>query len=267
MAAQFLISMTQPYLGAVVICMATVLFLESVFPLHSADVSLRRWARNFGLSALALGTTLLAPLLFWIVARGMGITSTGGLLAQWKVPPWGQWLITFLAMDGMRYALHRLAHRLPWLWRLHAVHHSDIELDATTTHRHHPLENLVLALATLPVLVALSPPAMAVLAYAASAMAIDTLSHGNLRLPTMLDKVLRLLLATPAYHRVHHSSVRAQTDSNYAGIFPLFDYLLRSHSAVPDDGGRQLTIGLETGRDAASQSLAALLLAPFRDAR
>jgi len=259
--------MTDPYIGTVVISLATVLLLESVFPLHQATVPLRRWMHNFGLSVLALGTTLLTPLLFWVVVRVTGIPSAGGLLAHGNVPLWGQWLITFLAMDGMRYGLHRLAHRLPWLWRLHAVHHSDIELDATTTHRHHPLENLVLSLATLPVLVALSPPPTAVLAYAVLSTAIDTLSHANLRLPTLLDQGLRRLLVTPAYHRVHHSALRSQTDSNYAGLFPMFDHLFRSHSVVPDDGGRALTIGLESGRDAASQSLAALLLAPFWNPR
>lgn len=259
--------MTDPYIGAVVVSLATVLLLESVFPLHHAAVPLRRWAHNFGLSALALGATLLAPLLFWAVMRVIGMPSTSGLLAHGNIPLWGQWLITFLAMDAMRYGLHRLTHRLPWLWRLHAVHHSDVELDATTTLRHHPLENLILSLATLPVLVALSPPPAAVLAYAVLSMAIDTLSHGNLRLPTILDKGLRRLLVTPAYHRVHHSALRSQTDSNYAGLFPIFDHVFRSHGVVPDDGGRELTIGLESGRDAASQSIAALLLAPFRNPR
>ncbi|MBS0416007.1 MAG: sterol desaturase family protein [Proteobacteria bacterium] len=254
--------MNEIYLGAAVLCMAAVLFLESLSPLHAAGAPLRRWARNGALSVLAVGTTLATPLLFWAVAGPLGLTMQGGLV-QWGWPVWAQWVLTFLVMESMAYALHRLSHAMPWLWRLHAVHHSDVELDATTTHRHHPLENLVGALLTLPVLIALAPPPLAVLAYSLVALAVATLSHGNLRLPAWLDRGLRWLVVTPAYHRVHHSAHRPQTDSNYATLLPLFDHLFRSATAVPPDGGRGLTMGLERGRDARSQSLAALLRAPF----
>jgi sterol desaturase/sphingolipid hydroxylase (fatty acid hydroxylase superfamily) len=256
--------MIQLYLSTAVISLTAVLFLESVFPLRATPVPLRRWLRNLGLSALSLGTILLSPLLFWVVLRLLKVAPGDGWFAHWNMPAWGQWLATFLLMDAIAYALHRLSHAWPWLWRLHAVHHSDIELDATTTHRHHPLEGLVAAFVTLPVLLVLAPPPAAVFAYSLLALAVSTVSHGNLRLPAALDRALRRVLVTPAFHRLHHSALRAQTDSNYATVFPLFDYLLRSASAVPDDGGRQLRIGLETQRDAASQSLAAMLLAPFR---
>ena len=255
--------MSQLYIGAAVLCMAAVLFLESLAPLHGAAAPLRRWARNGALSVLAMGTTLAAPLLFWAVMGPLGLKPHGSGLAYWGVPVWGQWALTFLLMDGLAYALHRLSHAVPWLWRLHAVHHSDVELDATTTHRHHPLESLLTAWITLPLLVALAPPVLAVLAYSLVALAVSTLSHGNLRLPAVLDRGLRWLLVTPAYHRVHHSAHRPQTDSNYATVLPLFDHLFRSAAWVPADGGRGLTIGLERGRDDGSQSLAALLRAPF----
>ena len=177
-----------------------------------------------------------------------------------------QWLLTLAVIDGLAYALHRLSHAVPWLWRLHAVHHSDVELDATTTHRHHPAESLVLALFSLPVLIALAPPVWAVLAYSVTALAVGTLSHGNLRLATGLERALRWAVVTQAYHRVHHSAHQPQTDSNYATVLPLFDHLLGSASAVPDDGGRLLTMGLERGREDTRQSLGALLRAPFVDA-
>ena len=255
--------MTQLYLSTAVICLTAVLFLESLFPLRATPVPLRRWLRNLGLSSLALGVTVLSPLLFWLLLRVLRVAPSVGWFAHWHMPAWGQWLATFLLMDAIAYAMHRLSHAWSWLWRLHAVHHSDIELDATTTHRHHPLESLVAAFVTMPVLLVLAPPPAAVFAYSLLALAVSTVSHGNLRLPVALDKVLRLALVTPAFHRLHHSALRAQTDSNYATVFPLFDYLLRSASTIPGDGGRALKIGLETQRDATSQSLAALLLAPF----
>lgn len=256
--------MIQLYLSTAVICLTAVLFLESLFPLRTTPVPLRRWLRNLGLSALSLGVTVLSPLLFWLLLRLLQVAPGDGWFAHWDIPPWGQWLATFVLMDAIAYALHRLSHAWPWLWRLHAVHHSDIELDATTAHRHHPLEALVGAFVTLPLLLLLAPPPAAVFAYSLLAVAVSTVSHGNLRLPPALDKALRLVLVTPAFHRLHHSAMRSQTDSNYATVFPLFDYLLRSAGAIPADGGRRLRIGLETQRDAASQSLAAMLLAPFR---
>lgn len=256
--------MIQLYFSTAVICLTAVLFLESLFPLCATPAPLRRWLRNLGLSALSLGVTVLSPLLFWLLLGVLRLAPGDGWFAHWNIPAWGQWLATFLLMDTIAYALHRLSHAWPWLWRLHAVHHSDIELDATTTHRHHPLESLVAAFVTLPVLLVLAPPPAAVFAYSLLALAVSTVSHGNLRLPTALDKALRLLVVTPAFHRLHHSAQREQTDSNYATVFPLFDHVLRSASTIPDGGGRRLRIGLETQRDAASQSLLAMLLAPFR---
>lgn len=255
--------MNQIYLGAAVLCMAAVLFLESLAPLHQAPPPLRRWARNLGLSALAMATTLATPLLFWAVAGPLGIQPGRVGMAHWGLPAWVQWVIVFLVMDGLAYGLHRLSHHWGWLWRLHAVHHSDVELDATTTHRHHPLESLVTTLVTLPVLVALAPPVLAVLAYGGVVLVVSTVSHGNLRLPTALDRALRPWLVTPAYHRVHHSAHQPQTDSNYATVLPLFDHLFRSVNSTLSDGGRSLTMGLEQARDTASQSLWGLLRAPF----
>ncbi|MBS0499282.1 MAG: sterol desaturase family protein, partial [Proteobacteria bacterium] len=119
--------MIQIYLGAAVLCMAAVLFLEPLAPLHTAAAPLRRWGRNLGLSVLAMGTTVATPLLFWAVAGVLGVQpSRGGLLAHWGVPLWAQWALTFLLMEALAYALHRLSHGVPWLWRLHAVHHSDV---------------------------------------------------------------------------------------------------------------------------------------------
>lgn len=260
--------MSQIYVIAAAICLAAVLFLESVFPLHPAGAPLRRWARNAALSVLAVGATLVTPLLIWAALEALGAgPARGAGLARWVQPAWAQWVLTFVLLDGVAYALHRLSHAVPWLWRLHAVHHSDTELDATTTHRHHPLESVVGALFTLPVLVVLAPPVLAVLAYSVTALAVSTLAHGNLRLPAWLDRALRWVVVTPAFHRVHHSALSQQTDSNYATVLPWFDHVFASAAAVPTDGGRQLTMGLETSRDDARQTIAALLRAPFDPGR
>lgn len=253
------------YIAALIVSLSAVMLLEAVLPLHpGTSISLPRWLRNLSLAALALGVTILASILFWSTFHALGVLPEDGALATLGMPLLAQWLITFLLLDGAAYGLHRLSHTVPWLWRLHAVHHSDPELDATTTHRHHPLENLVAALITLPILLFLAPPVWAVLAYNMIAVAVSTLSHGNLALPNWLDKGLRHFIVTPAFHRMHHSAAREQTDSNYATVFPVFDLVFRSATPAAADKGRSLKIGLDTVPGSASQSLAALLLFPFR---
>ncbi len=253
------------YIAAIIFSLSAVLILESMLPLHPGTaVPLRRWFRNLALSALALGVTLMTSMLFWTSARALGVVPGDGAMAALGLPLWAQWAFTFLLLDGVGYALHRLSHSVPWLWRLHSVHHSDTELDTTTTHRHHPAESLFTALVTLPLLLVLAPPVWAVLTYSMTAVVVSAFSHGNLALPTWFDKALRHFVVTPAFHRVHHSAAQPQTDSNYATVLPLFDLLFRSASPAAADKGRALTIGLETERDPARQTLPSLLLAPFR---
>ncbi len=252
------------YLAVVVISLSVVLLLESLIPLHAApSPPLRRWAHNLALSALAVSVTLAMPFLLRWISQTWPVQPIAGGMSAWGWPIAAQWLITFLLMEGCMYAFHRLNHSVPWLWRLHAVHHSDTELDATTTHRHHPLENLASALFTLPALLWLAPPWMAVLSYSLLAVLVSTLSHGNLRLPEWVDRPLRWLIVTPAYHRVHHSAHQPQTDSNYATVFTVFDRVLRTASPVPSDGGHTLTIGLDSVPQESSQNLAHLLAQPF----
>lgn len=258
--------MVHLYLATVGLSLAAVLLSESWFPLHPApQPPLGRWLRNLSISALALAVTLATPMLFWQFTRAWASASAGGAMPLLGLPAWAQWVLTFLLLDGLAYAIHRLSHHVHWLWRLHAIHHSDPELDATTTHRHHPLENLVTAVLSLALLTVLQPPPLAALAYTLTAVVVSTLSHGNLRLPDALDRLLRPLVVTPAYHRAHHSAVQSQTDSNYATVLPLFDHLFRTASRPVDDGGRHLTIGLENGSFANRHSVAGLLTAPFVD--
>ena len=254
----------QLYPAVVVISLSAVLMLEALAPLHATpSPPLRRWAHNFALSALAVGVTLTMPFVFRWVGQVWPVHPIAGGMTTWGLPVAAQWLITFLLLESCLYAFHRLAHRVPWLWRLHAVHHSDTELDATTTHRHHPLENLAAALFTLPVLWWLGLPWAAVLSFSLLAVLVSTVSHGNLRLPEWLDRPLRWLIVTPAYHRVHHSAHQPQTDSNYATLLTVWDHLLRTASAAPADRARGLTIGLDYARAPADQTVVQLLAWPF----
>lgn len=258
-----------PYLSAVVIGLAAALLLESVRPARALDAleELPRWLGNLVLSALSIAVGLLTPTLLWTAYAALGGAAEpgggwGGLRAS-SSPVIVQWVLTFALMEALGYALHRLAHHVPWLWRLHAVHHSDPHVDATTTHRHHPLESLVNTALALPVLVAVGPPVEAVLAYSMLHALVSAFSHANLRLPSGLERVLSPLIATPGYHRVHHSATRPWTNTRYANVFPVFDRLFGTHAPDAPRADPDLLLGLDSAR-ADEQRLDQLLLAPLR---
>ena len=145
-------------LTVIVASLSLALLLEARFPLRAvAEAPLRRWFTNLSLSALSLATSLGATVGLYAAARallGPHVASIE-LLPRIGAPAWVQWMLTFAVLDGTAYVLHRLSHSVPWLWRLHAVHHSDTEVDATTCYRHHPLESLFTAAVNVPLLMTL----------------------------------------------------------------------------------------------------------------
>lgn len=257
----------QLYVGALVFSLVVVFLLESVQPARAVGTDApRRWTHNLLLAALATLTALYTPLLFAAAFQALGAQPWGwrGLLARLDGPVWLAWLATFLVLDATAYAVHRLAHAVPWFWRLHAIHHSDLEMDATTTHRHHPLEGLVVALLTLPVLLLLGAPPLAVLGYSVAQTVVSTFSHGNLTLGPGADRWLGRLLVTPDFHRMHHSAERRLTDSNYGQLLPWWDHLLGTASTpAHGDEARRMQLGLAYFRTPAAQRLDRMLLQPF----
>jgi sterol desaturase/sphingolipid hydroxylase (fatty acid hydroxylase superfamily) len=167
-------------------------------------------------------------------------------------------------LDLAVYLQHRVFHAVPALWRLHRVHHADLELDATTGLRFHPIEILLSMAIKIAAVAALGAPAAAVLAFEVLLNAGALFSHANLALPRGLDAVLRAVLVTPAMHRVHHSVVRAETDSNFGFCLSWWDRLFGTYRAAPAAGPDRVTIGLEAFRDPAELRLDRLLTQPFR---
>jgi sterol desaturase/sphingolipid hydroxylase (fatty acid hydroxylase superfamily) len=146
-----------------------------------------------------------------------------GLLSRLNLPFAAELLLTFLLLDLWRYWEHRLFHRVPLLWRLHLVHHSDTQVDVTTSERHHPLEFVAGTAVMMALIGAFGLPAPAVGLYLLVATVVTLYSHANLRLRPSLDRPLGRLLVTPAVHAVHHSDLRAQTDSNYGSVLMIWD--------------------------------------------
>jgi sterol desaturase/sphingolipid hydroxylase (fatty acid hydroxylase superfamily) len=160
--------------------------------------------------------------------------------------------LTLLARGFISFFTHRLMHGVPWLWRLHRVHHLDTELDVTTTVRFHPLELVVGALPGIPIVVAFGLVPWVLVLYEVLDVAVTLWSHSNLRIPAPLDRVLRYVVVTPDLHRVHHSTWQPETDSNFGAVFPVWDLVFGTYRATPRDGHERMRLGLDEvrGREA-----------------
>jgi sterol desaturase/sphingolipid hydroxylase (fatty acid hydroxylase superfamily) len=154
-------------------------------------------------------------------------------------------------------------HKIPILWRVHRVHHTDPEVDVTTGFRFHPIEIILSLLLKMLVVILLGAPVMAVLVFELVLNLVAMFNHGNISLPVSLDRILRLILVTPDMHRVHHSTEKIETNSNYGFCLPVWDRIFRTYQDQPALGHMQMQIGLKEFRAEESISLWNLLVQPF----
>lgn len=239
-------------------------WLEVFFPRRSLDVPRwRRWISNLPLGAFnILIFTLAIPLGAFAAALLAEEHGWGALrLASW--PDWLAVPFGILALDLFGYVIHRVLHRVPALWRLHHVHHSDIAIDFTTTVRHHPAEALLTVIAVFGFTVVAGVSPESVVLYQVAATVVDFASHGNMRVPQRLDGWIRFVVVTPDMHVVHHSARKRETDSNYGTVFSFWDRLFGSYVAKPAEDVTAMTIGLEYRREPRDQRLDRLLVSPF----
>ena len=203
-----------------------------------------RWGMHAVLLMLgAAGARLVVPA--GAVGAALHAQRTGmGLLDAANVPSWLAWSISLAALDLAIYAQHRAFHAVPLLWRLHALHHADRDLDASSGVRFHPGEIVVSLLWKVAVVWLLGAPAAAVVLYEALLACASVASHANLELPVGLERAARLTLVTPDLHRVHHSVHLDESNSNFAAVTPLWDRLLGSFRAEPRGGQRGMRLGL-----------------------
>jgi len=243
--------------------------LELAFPRRVLSVRKGpRWASNLALVVL---NSVLARLLVPITAVGAALycqQQGWGLLHFVRWPAWFEGLLAVVAFDLAIYAQHVLFHRVPLLWRLHLVHHTDLDIDVTTGLRFHSLEIILSALFKLAVIAILGPPATAVVIFEILLNATSMFSHSNLRLPLALDRCLRCVLVTPDMHRVHHSVLRPETNSNFGFNLPWWDFAFRTYRDQPADGHLGMTIGLQNLRDEQQvDRLPGMLALPLRAGR
>lgn len=224
----------------------------------------RRWRANLGIVFL---DTIAVRLIVPTTAVGMALLAKQrgwGLLNNLDLPGWLALLIGVLALDCVIYLQHVMFHAVPALWRLHMMHHSDLDFDVTTGVRFHPIEIVLSMGIKLAATVVLGPSALAVLIFEVALNATSLFNHGNVRLPARLDRVLRLSVVTPEMHRVHHSKLPRETNSNFGFSFPWWDRLFGTYRAQPKFGHLGMTIGLDQFRDPDTLNFSQLLLQPFR---
>jgi sterol desaturase/sphingolipid hydroxylase (fatty acid hydroxylase superfamily) len=223
-----------------------------------------RWANNLGLVIL---NSFLLRLLFPAAAVGMAAfadTQGWGLFNYVEVPFLLAVLASVMTLDLIIYLQHVMVHAIPVLWRLHRVHHADLDFDVTTGARFHPLEIILSMLIKFAVILLLGPPLVAVVIFEIILNATSMFNHSNVRIPAVVDALLRLVVVTPDMHRVHHSIEDDETNSNFGFNLPWWDRLFGTYRSQPRAGHRRMTIGIRTFRETRWCSwLPGMLAIPF----
>ncbi len=224
-----------------------------------------RWPSNLGVVAL---DSLIVRMLFPTAAVGFALLCEArgwGLFNALPLPFGLVTAICVVLLDLAIYLQHVLFHAVPALWRLHRMHHADLDIDVTTGIRFHPVEILLSLLIKFVVIALLGAPALSVLIFEVLLNATSMFNHSNVAMPAAVDRIVRLLVVTPDMHRVHHSILRGETNSNFGFNFPWWDRLFGTYRAQPKEGHDGMTIGIESFRDPAELRLDRMLLQPLRD--
>jgi len=253
---------------AFVAALPLLALLERVWPRRRGRLErIRRWPTNLGLTALNVVALGFVPLSFlgaalWAETQGLGLLNQVALPTALVVP--GALLVRGFISTGT----HWLNHKVPWLWRIHRVHHLDTELDVTSTVRFHPAEFFVNPLFGVPVVVAFGLPVWVLALYELLDVTVTLFSHANLRIPPRLNRWLRYLIVTPDLHRIHHSTWPPETDSNFGAVFPVWDLVIGTFRAEPRTPHETMPLGLaelQPGSAAVLRAEPAALRALIRD--
>jgi sterol desaturase/sphingolipid hydroxylase (fatty acid hydroxylase superfamily) len=239
---------------------------EFISPKRPLSVSKgSRWLNNLGIVFL---NTMLLRLLFPAAAVGMAALAARqgwGLQNYFQLPIVLATLLSVIALDFIIYLQHVLVHAVPALWRLHRVHHADLDYDVTTGARFHPLEIILSMLIKFATIVVLGPPVVAVIIFEVLLNAMAMFNHGNIHLPKSVDRLLRWMVVTPDMHRVHHSVEDDEANSNFGFNLAWWDRLFGTYRDQPRDGHQGMSIGIHKYRDPKQVNrLDGMLLIPFK---
>jgi len=257
----------EPYirLAAFAAVFAAMAIWEVVAPRRGQPIGRGvRWRGNLGIVAL---DAILVRLLFPTTAVGVAILAEQhgwGAFNLLPLPGWIAVIACVIILDLAIYLQHVLFHAVPALWRLHRMHHADLEFDVSTGLRFHPIEILLSMLIKFTVIAGLGAPALAVVIFEVLLNATSMFNHGNVRLAANVDSVVRWIVVTPDMHRVHHSIVARETNSNFGFNLPWWDRLFGTYRAQPAAGHDAMTIGITQFREPRELGFVRMLLQPFR---
>jgi len=264
--SDFILSHEMPIrLGCFFGIFAVMALWEIITPRRQLQTSKAiRWANNLG---LVFFNSFVLRLAFPAAAVGMAVFAGEqgwGLFNYIEAPFWLAVVASVVMLDFFIWLQHVMVHAVPLLWRLHRVHHADLDFDVTTGARFHTLEILLSMLIKFAVIVLLGPPVVAVIVFEVVLNATAMFNHGNVRIPASIDRLLRLFVVTPDMHRVHHSVEDDETNSNFGFNLPWWDYLFGTYRAQPRAGHEAMTIGIRTfSTDKWCSWLPGMLAIPF----
>lgn len=224
----------------------------------------KRWPNNIG---IAVFNVILVRFFLPITLAGFAVIVSDnhwGIFSMIDLPFLVKVILSLILLDLVIYGQHVAFHHIPVLWRLHRVHHADTEIDVTTALRFHPIEIMISMVIKFAAVAAIGAPAEAVLLFEIILNACAMFNHGNIRLPSSVDNILRCVLVTPDMHRVHHSAIMRETNSNYGFNISLWDRLFRTYRAQPELGHDGMMIGLLEFREPDEAKIDRLLTQPFR---
>lgn len=247
-----------------ILVLCSMLLWQTLKPRRVANShTLQRWLHHFSLSAInALAAKLVLP----IGLSGLALfveSQQGGLLRQVEWPFVIELIISLVLLDLLIYWQHRLFHVVPLLWRLHRVHHSDVDFDCTTALRFHPLEMLLSLLIKAAAVFILGISAEAILIFEIMLNALALFNHGNIYLPERVDRLLRKIIITPDMHRVHHSTQLQESNNNFGFNLSCWDYVFSSYCRNSQAGQLQMNFGIEDCSYDQQKTLSQLLKQPL----
>jgi sterol desaturase/sphingolipid hydroxylase (fatty acid hydroxylase superfamily) len=220
-----------------------------------------RWRTNLGLALLNMALVRVLLPISAVAAAALAAREGWGLLQHLSLPAWAAIACAVILLDLTMYLQHVLFHAVPALWHVHAVHHADPDFDLTTGVRFHPLQILIASVVKIAAITALGAPVVAVLVFEVLLSAGSMFTHANISLPPRIERWVRLVLVTPDMHRIHHSVIRDEQDSNFGFVLSVWDRLLGTYRRAP---AGSLDIGLAPWRDPrAVATLRGVLRMPF----
>jgi sterol desaturase/sphingolipid hydroxylase (fatty acid hydroxylase superfamily) len=244
--------------------LAFVAVWEVIAPRRAlTDSKKRRWFTNLSLVVIDTAVVRFSLPILPVGMAYMAQEHGWGILNMIDLAAWIKIVLAVVALDFVIYIQHVLFHYLPILWRIHRMHHTDLDLDVTSGNRFHPIEIVVSIGIKLMAVALIGPPAVAVVIFEAVLNATAQFNHGNIRLPETADRWLRLMVVTPDMHRVHHSVVPRETNSNFGFNLPWWDRICGTYRPQPELGHTGMSIGLKEFRDPAKLNLYRLLILPF----